>query len=212
MSEGGSFTRLRYKYFPDNVVGEILAKPWIDNAIPFIALVVVIATFGSITPHFFALSSLSDLGREIAEFGLVVLGLAIVVLSGGIDLSVGAVFSLGVLCALLGVNVLGWPIPAVFVATIALGAVCGALNGYLVGYLRLRAFLTTLVTLIIFRSVYELVSCTTRRHWSPATRIPTSGTSSARAPWWASLVPWFWRSSSRSSGTLCSPACGRAGD
>ena len=157
MSEGGSFTRLRYKYFPDNVVGEILAKPWIDNAIPFIAVVVVIATFGSITPHFFALSSLSDLGREIAEFGLVVLGLAIVVLSGGIDLSVGAVFSLGVLCALLGVNVLGWPIPAVFLVTIALGAVCGALNGYLVGYLRLRAFLTTLVTLIIFRSVYELV-------------------------------------------------------
>ena len=40
-------------------------------------------------------------------------------------------------------------------ACIALGIVCGAINGILVGYLRLRAFLTTLVTLIVFRSIYD---------------------------------------------------------
>jgi ribose/xylose/arabinose/galactoside ABC-type transport system permease subunit len=39
----------------------------------------------------------------------------------------------------------------------ALGVVCGSINGYLIGYLRLRAFLTTLVTLIIFRSIYDIV-------------------------------------------------------
>jgi ribose transport system permease protein len=157
MPQNETFTRLRYRYLPDHLVGELLSKRWIDNAIPFIALIAVIAVFGAITPDFFALSNLSDLGRQIAEFGLVVLGLAIVVISGGIDLSVGAVFSLSVLFALLGINVLGWPIAVVWVATLALGAVCGALNGFLVGYMRLRAFLTTLVTLIIFRSIYELV-------------------------------------------------------
>ncbi|MCB8882551.1 SMP-30/gluconolactonase/LRE family protein [Acidisoma cellulosilytica] len=156
MAQNDTLVRLRYRFLPDHLIGELLSKRWIDNAIPFIALVAVIAAFGSITPDFFALSNLSDLGRQVAEFGLVVLGLAIVVVSGGIDLSVGAVFSLAVLFALLGVNVLAWSIPLVLVVTLALGALCGALNGVLIGYLRLRAFLTTLVTLIIFRSIYEI--------------------------------------------------------
>ena len=50
-----------------------------------------------------------------------------------------------------------WASALTFLACIALGIVCGAINGVLVGYLRLRAFLTTLVTLIVFRSIYELV-------------------------------------------------------
>ncbi len=136
MAQSDKLIRLRYRLLPDHLIGELLSKRWIDNAIPFIALIAVIAAFGSIMPDFFALSNLSDLGRQVAEFGLVVLGLAIVVISGGIDLSVGAVFSLAVLFALLGVNVLAWSIPLVLVATLALGAVCGALNGVLIGYLR----------------------------------------------------------------------------
>lgn len=43
------------------------------------------------------------------------------------------------------------------VATIACGALLGAINGVLIGYLRLRAFITTLITLIIFRSAYDLL-------------------------------------------------------
>ena len=50
-----------------------------------------------------------------------------------------------------------WASALTLIACLALGIVCGAINGILVGYLRLRAFLTTLVTLIVFRSIYELV-------------------------------------------------------
>jgi ribose transport system permease protein len=152
-----AFARLRSRYVPDHLVGDVLSKPWIDNAIPFLALVVIVAVFGSITPDFFALSNLSDLGRQIAEFGLVTLGLTIVVISGGIDLSVGQVFSLAALFTLLCINVWNWPVLPAAAAVLAAGALAGAINGVLVGYLRLRAFLTTLVTLIIFRSLYELV-------------------------------------------------------
>ena len=151
-----TLVRLRYRLFPDHLVGEILAKRWIDNAIPFLALVLTVGIFGAIQPHFFSAASLADLGRQVAEFGLVVLALAIVLLSGGIDLSVGSVFALAVLLSLLGFNVWGWPVPVIVVAVLALGAVCGLINGVLIGYLRLRAFLTTLVTLIIFRSIYEI--------------------------------------------------------
>ena len=151
-----AFARLRYQYLPEHLIGEILTKRWIDNAVPFFALIAVLAVFGSIVPGFFSFSSLTDLGRQISEFGLIVLGLSIVMLSGGIDLSVGSIFTLAVLVSLIGTNVYDLPVPLVLLLTLSLGAACGAINGYLVGYLRLRAFLTTLVTLIIFRSIYEI--------------------------------------------------------
>ena len=156
MASSDVLTRLRYRYLPDHVVGEILTKRWIDNAIPFLALVIAVAVFGSLLPDFFSLTSLSDLGRQVAEFGLIVLGLSIVLMSGGIDLSVSSIFTLSVLFSLIGANVEAWPVPVVLLMVLALGVACGAVNGFLVGYLRLRAFLTTLVTLIIFRSIYDI--------------------------------------------------------
>ena len=164
-------TRLRYKYLPDHLIGEILSKRWIDNAIPFLVLVITIAVLGPLLPDSFTLASLSDLGRQMAEFGLIVLALAIVLLSGGIDLSVGSVFALGVLGSLLGVSVWDLPVSIVLVAILAMGALFGAVNGVLVGYLRLRAFLTTLVTLIILRSIYVIVFL----HYSTALVTGTGG-------------------------------------
>ena len=93
MSNRDALTRLRYRYIPDHVIGELLAKRWMDNAIPFLALVVVLIVFGRILPDFYSLSNITDLSRQFAETGLVVLGLTIVMLSGGIDLSVGSVFA-----------------------------------------------------------------------------------------------------------------------
>ncbi|TIW00107.1 MAG: ABC transporter permease, partial [Mesorhizobium sp.] len=148
---------LRSRYLPDHLIGEIMSKRWIDNAIPFTALVLTVLVMGSIIPDFLSLSSLSDLARQFAEFGLVVLALTVVMISGGIDLSVASVFSLAVLFSLIGVNVYELPVPAVLAGILGMGMICGAINGVLIGYLRLRAFLTTLVSLIIFRSLYEIV-------------------------------------------------------
>ena len=62
------------------------------------------------------------------------------------------------LFSLIGINVYELPVPAdAGSAFLAWAWPCGAMNGVLIGYLRLRAFLTTLVTLIIFRSIYEIV-------------------------------------------------------
>ena len=97
--------RFRYRFIPDHVIGELLAKRWMDNAIPFLALVVVLIVFGRILPDFYSISNVTDLSRQFAETGLVVLGLTIVMLSGGIDLSVGSVFGLAVLTASICMNV-----------------------------------------------------------------------------------------------------------
>lgn len=149
--------RWRYRLVPDHVLGEILSKRWMDNAIPLLILVAVSAVFGSLIPGFFGAQSLSDLARQWGEFALIVLALTIVMAAGGIDLSVGSTFALGNIVALALLGVAGLPVWAVVVLTMACGAAVGLVNGLLVGYLRLRAFLTTLVTLIIVRAVVDML-------------------------------------------------------
>src|SRR6266850_5792126 len=149
--------RLRYNYIPDHLIGEILTKRWTDNAIPFIALVVTVAFFGSAIPGFFKPSSLSDSTRQLGEFSIVITGLTIVVLGGGIDLSVGSIFALANFAAVGCFFVWEQPVWVCFLAAMLTGLVFGCINGYLIGYMRLRAFLTTLVTLIIGRAAFDIL-------------------------------------------------------
>ena len=83
--------------------------------------------------------------------------MALVMIVGGIDLSVGSMFALTNFCALYlhaRAQVAG---AGAVVATLLFGALLGAVNGVLIGYFRLRAFLTTLITLIIYRALYDLL-------------------------------------------------------
>jgi ribose transport system permease protein len=147
----------RYNLIPDHLVGEILTKRWTDNAIPFLALVIVVASFGTAIPGFFRLTSLQDSTRQLGEFSIVVTGLTVVMLGGGIDLSVGSIFALACFAGVSVFFIFDMPVWVALVACLATGIACGAINGYLVGYLRLRAFLTTLVTFIIGRAVYDIL-------------------------------------------------------
>ena len=151
-------TRWRYKYWPDHWVGEILSKRWTETAIPVLLLLLVVIASGRLIPNFYSATVLADTLRQAGEIGFVVLGLALVMIVGGIDLSVGSIFALTNFCALMLMHVLKWPVAAAVAGTLVCGALLGAVNGILVGYLRLRAFLTTLITLIIFRAVYEILS------------------------------------------------------
>ena len=149
--------RLRYRYWPDHLLGEILSKRWTETAIPVMVLLIITILLSRAIPGFLTVGGLADTGRQAGEIGFVVFGIALVVIVGGIDLSVGSMFALCDFCALFCLNVLDWPVPAVIVATLACGAALGAINGFLIGYLRLRAFITTLITLIIYRSAYDLL-------------------------------------------------------
>jgi len=152
-----TFTRLRYRYWPDHLLGEILSKRWTETAIPVILLLIVGFALSRSLEHFLSPSSLADTARQAGEIGFIGLGMGLVVIVGGIDLSVGSMFALTDFCALYLLDVLGWPVPAVIVATMVFGGLLGAVNGVLIGYLRLRAFITTLITLIIYRSAFDLL-------------------------------------------------------
>jgi ribose transport system permease protein len=158
MNATETYTRWRYRLIPDNVLGEVLSKNWMDNAIPFLLMLVTLSVFNSIVLDFMSAGSLSSVGRQLGEYLFVAFGMVIVLKAGGIDLSVGSVFALCNLLALALVNKFLLPLIVAIPLVIAAGALVGLINGLLIGYLRLRAFLTTLVTLIIVRAVVDLLT------------------------------------------------------
>ncbi|SMH30822.1 ABC transporter permease [Mesorhizobium australicum] len=157
MSLSESYSRWRYKLVPDHVVGEILAKPWIDNAIPTLLLGIVVVSFAILMSGYFTSAGLSDVSRVFGENLFIAIGLAIVIMAGGIDLSIGSTLALCNLAALALINNYEMPLVMALPIVLAIGGLVGLVNGIAIGYLRLRAFLTTLVTLIFVRSLVELL-------------------------------------------------------
>ncbi|MGH6776976.1 MAG: ABC transporter permease [Bradyrhizobium sp.] len=149
--------RLWYRYWPGTALGELLKKQWMETAVPVVILIVVVAYFSSQIDGFFAASSLSTILRIGSEIGLVVLGETLVLIGGGIDLSVGGIYALTNLLALYLVHVTGMAVIPAALLTVLAGAVLGGVNGFIVGYLKLRAFLATIVTMIVYLAVFTMV-------------------------------------------------------
>ena len=149
--------RLRYRWWPDHLLGEILSKRWTETAIPVILLIAVAFGLSRAIDGFLSPTSIADNTRQAGEIGFAVLGMALVIMVGGIDLSVGSIFALSNFCALYLMHIQHWPVAGAIPVTLLVGAALGAVNGVLVGYARLRAFITTLITLIIYRSAYDLL-------------------------------------------------------
>lgn len=149
--------RLWYRWSFQQLVADLLQKRWMEPVVPFTAAVVVIAIFGFIIPEFLSFANISSMGRLFAEFGFVAIAMAIVIISGGIDLSVGSIFAVANFLALMLFNMFGLPAPVAIAITLAFGALMGAANGFLIGIVGLGAFLTTLVTMLIFRAALNLL-------------------------------------------------------
>ena len=121
-------------------------------------MIALVIYFSVAIKDYGTLANALSLMRLFAEFGFVALGMVFSLISGGIDLSVGAIFALCNFTALFCLFVLGLPAWLVVLGTLLTGAIVGAGNGILIGYLKARPFLTTLVTLIILRACVNLLN------------------------------------------------------
>ncbi len=124
---------------------------------PFIGLIVVVALFGAIEPAFLSTRNMMTVAIQTVIVGLGAIGMTFVIVSGGIDLSIGSVIALSsvvtALCARAGLS------PAASVAAgVAAGALCGALNGWLVTRLNIVPFIVTLGMMGIARGVSKWLS------------------------------------------------------
>lgn len=120
--------------------------------------VIALIVLASLSDKFFTTENLLNQGRLMSEVGLVALAMTFVIVTGGIDLSVGSI--LGFTAILLGVfwKNLGLPLPAAIVLAMMCGTFAGWLNGYIITRFNVPALIATLATLALYRGLAEGIS------------------------------------------------------
>jgi ribose transport system permease protein len=115
-----------------------------------IGLALLSVVLWALTPHFFTLSNLLNVAQQTSINAIVAVGMTFVILSGGIDLSVGSIVALAGVALGTALHA-GYPLPIALLIAFVTGLVCGGVNGLLVSWGRLPPFIVTLGTMSVAR-------------------------------------------------------------
>jgi ribose transport system permease protein len=124
----------------------------------FILLVVLCVIVAILEPRFLSAANLGNMARLIGMYGIFSIGMGIVIITGGIDLSVGSVFALlGVVLSMM-LTEWGIPGPLAVVLVIAMTTALGAAHGFLTTTVRMQPFIVTLCGLLFYRGLARYVA------------------------------------------------------
>jgi ribose transport system permease protein len=124
----------------------------------FLLLVLLCVVVAVLNPRFLAPANLQNMARLIGAYGIFSIGLGMVIITGGIDLSVGSVFALlGVLLSMM-LTEWGWPSALAVLATVGIGTALGGLHGLLITKVRVQPFIVTLCGLLFYRGLARFIS------------------------------------------------------
>lgn len=126
--------------------------------LPLLAFIVLLIIFFSITiKGFMTVQNFAMISRQITTVGIVSIGMTLVLVTGGIDLSVGAILSFAInIGGLLIIR--GLPIAITYPFILLLGAIMGTINGLLIVWLKVPAIIVTLGTMNIFRGAIMIIT------------------------------------------------------
>ena len=128
-----------------------------ENLSLLIALAILVALIASQSDAFFSSRNMLNIAQNMAVTGLVAVGMTMVIVSAGLDISAGSIAGVaGVVCALL-VTQAGTLVGGV-AGGIAVGALLGLVNASIINYLRVNPVVATLATLSAFRGVAFLIA------------------------------------------------------
>jgi ribose transport system permease protein len=131
------------------------------------ALIVVFVFLSIASPVFLTADNLFNIGAQTAVVAVIAIGMTLVIITAGIDLSVGSVAALsGVMGVMMMVD-LGLPWPLAVVGGILVGAVCGLVNGLLVSVAGLAPFIATLGMLTVARGLVYIITNATAVFGAP---------------------------------------------
>lgn len=129
-----------------------LGKFMLGN-VPIILLIVVFVIFSVLDPRFFDVATLANVARNTAYIGIVAVGMTLVLMTAGIDLSVGSMLYLVAVVVGQIINTAAVPVVIVPFLAIGLGIVLGAVNGFVISFLRVIPFIVTLAMLTVYRGI-----------------------------------------------------------
>src|SRR5215468_4483222 len=135
-------------------------RRWFPNSewVLLIALALEIAVFSALGENFFSLANFFEVVRLSVELGLLALALTPVMITGGIDLSVGSMMGLAAVVFGAVWRDGGLPIAAAVLVALLLGTAGGALNAFLITRLEIPPIIVTLGSFSMFRGIAEGVT------------------------------------------------------
>ena len=124
----------------------------------FVLLVALCIVVAAINPAFLGGANLQNMARLIGMYGIFSIGLGVVIITGGIDLSVGSVFAL--LGVLLSIMLTEWHLPGALAVllVIAVGVALGLVHGLLITRLNIQPFIVTLCGLLFYRGLARFIA------------------------------------------------------
>ncbi len=133
---------------------------WLKRHETLLAVILVIALLGlgAFNERFLTLDNILNQGRLMTEIGLIALPMTFVIVTGGIDLSVGAI--VGLCAVMLGYSwkTFGFPLPLAIVFSLLVGAFAGFVNGLVITRIKVPPLIMTIATLALYRGLAEGVS------------------------------------------------------
>lgn len=129
-----------------------------QTLLAFASLVLLIVIFSIASPNFFRPENLVGILLATAVNGILAVGITFIIVTGGIDLSIGTVMTFGSVIA--GVFITMWklPIPVGIAAGIGAGALCGLINGFSIAKLKLPPFIATLGMMMVTKGLNLIFS------------------------------------------------------
>ncbi|CAM3790060.1 ribose ABC transporter permease [Rouxiella silvae] len=129
-----------------------ISKEWLLEQKSLIALLVLIAVVSSMSPNFFTLNNLFNILQQTSVNAIMAVGMTLVILTAGIDLSVGSLLAL---TGAVAASVVGLESSATLavIASLVLGAAVGGITGAIVAKGKVQAFIATLVMMLLLRGV-----------------------------------------------------------
>ena len=134
-----------------------VARIGVQNLSLLVALIVLAAAIGSQNANFFSVPNIRVIGEGVAILGILAVGETIIMLLGGLDISVGSQAGLASVISAMVFTSSG---SAIFgmAAAIAIGAVAGLINALIIVYGRVNSVIATLATFAAYRGVVNLIS------------------------------------------------------
>jgi len=129
----------------------------LQKLLPFVTLVVLFIALTIASPHFLTETNLASVVRQTAVINIIALGMTLVIITAGIDLSVGSMLALAGLFGTMAMRD-GHSIPYAIATGVVAGLICGLLNGLMIALFRINPFIVTLGTMGIYRGLSLVIS------------------------------------------------------
>lgn len=144
-----------------------------QKLLAFAALLLLFIVFSVASPNFFQFSNIVGILLATAVNGVLALGVTFIIVTGGIDLSVGTAMTLSAVMTGVFVTYWGLPVPVGVLAGVVTGATVGLVNGLLISRLKIPPFIATLGTMMVARGLALVISGLTPIYFNDAPSFTT---------------------------------------